>query len=288
MNLTIDYKTLRKVQLCEIKCLQEVKRICEANNIPYFLIGGTLIGAVRHKGFIPWDDDIDVGMLRSDYDRFIKICQEQINKEKFFLQTSEIEEGSADYEIARIRLNDTKFIQEHRRKLNIHSGIFIEIIPYDDLPPTDKECKRYYYTFKYLKRIVGIRMGYRYRLGNPLKRALFYAFTYSTVIIPLKPLVKKLNNYHLKYFNTNSKEVFLLGGAYNYNKERHLRETVSHYTKVEFEGEMYPAPENYDLFLTEQYGNYMSFPPIEKQRIKCRVTELDFGPYKEEMDSLVK
>ena len=283
MEEHLDRQTLRKLQLQELKCLKELKRICDKHDIKYFLIGGTLIGAARNKGFIPWDDDIDIGMVRSEYDRFCKICPQEINKDLFFFQIPETEEGNADFEIARIRLNNTHFIQRHRRKLSLHDGIFIEIIPYDDLPPTKMKCDFYYMTFKIMKRLVGERMGYTYTISNPIERFIFFTGMFISKVIPIKVLYKKMVNYHLKYFNTNSEYVFLLGGDYNWKKEKHARKTISEFTTLEFEGDFYPVPKNYDLFLTEQYGDYMTPPPVEEQVNKCSVDSIDFGIYSSEV-----
>ncbi len=285
---TLDRQTLRKIQILELLCLDELVRICEKNNIKYFLIGGTLIGTVRNKGFIPWDDDIDIGMSRQDFDRFIEICKRELNTEKFFLQTPQSEKGNADFEIARIRLNGTHFKEHHRRNLNLHDGFFIEILPYDDLPENDKKAKKYYFKFKYLKRIVGIRMGYRYQLGKVYKRILFYIITFFSKIIPLKILYNKAVNYHKQYENTNSSKVFLLGGAYNYKKESHLRSSIEEFTQLEFEGKMYPVPKNYDAFLKEEYGDYLTPPPPEKQINGCLVDDVDFGPYEDYINKMMK
>lgn len=278
MNVNSD--ALRKIQLCEFLCLKEIKRICEKNSIPYFLIGGTLIGAVRHKGFIPWDDDIDVGMLRKDYDRFLEIAKTDINKEKFFLQTTQTEDGCCDYEIARVRLNGTHFVENHRQNLSLHNGFFVEILPYDDLPPTKKECIRYSKYFKRMKKILGIRKGYKYKVyNNKLKRFIFYVIANFTRIIPFKILHDKMVNYHLKYYETNSEKVFLLSGAYNCFRESHLRSSFYETTELEFEGELFSVPKNYDMFLREQYGDYMQLPPEEKRCGKLVVKNIDFGNY---------
>ncbi len=279
MEYKLDLPTLRKLQLAELECLKELKRICDENNIKYFLIGGTLIGAARHKGFIPWDDDIDIGMVRSEYDRFCEICPKVINKEKFFFQIPQVD-GCADFEIARIRLNETHFVQRHRQKLTYNDGIFIEIIPYDDLPSTEFKCNYYYQYFKIMKRLVGARMGYIYQIRNKFHRFLFFTAVFLSRIIPVKYLYNKMLNYHLKYSNTNSEYVFLLAGAYNWKKEKHLRTTISEFTTLEFEGDSYPVPKKYDLFLREQYGDYMTPPPVDKQVNKCYVMSIDFGPYK--------
>ena len=278
--MVVQGETLRKIQLCELMCLKEIKRICEKNSIPYFLIGGTLIGAVRHKGFIPWDDDIDVGMLRKDYDRFLEIAPTEIDKETFFLQTPETEDNCYDYEIARVRLNNTHFIQKHRKNLNLHNGFFAEIIPYDDLPNTNLKCVLYSKYFRFMKKLVGYRGGYEYEVtSKKVKKIIFLILVNLSKIIPFKVLDNKMRNYHKKYYNTNSEKVFLLAGAYNYKRESHLRKTVSEFTELQFEDDTFKVPKEYDMFLREQYGDYMQLPPAEKQIGKLTVVDLDFGKY---------
>ncbi len=279
MVLSLDKETLRKLQLTELNCLEEVRRICELHNLKYFLIAGTLIGAIRHKGFIPWDDDIDIGMMRSDFDKFIEYCKTDLDTSRFFLQTPETEKGSADFELARIRLNGTKFLENHRKNLNIHHGIFVEVFPYDDLPDNKIHTALYSDSFRLLKKAVGVRMGYKYKAKNLLNRFLIYFISFFTRFIPLKKLIYKMNNYHLKYQKADSKWVFLIAGGTSYKKERHLRSTVTELTTAEFEGKLYPIPKDYDKFLTEQYGDYMTPPPVEKQVNQCEVEEIDFGSY---------
>ena len=220
---TLTPETLRKLQLVELKALDEVKRICELHNLKYFLIAGNLIGAIRHKGFIPWDDDIDIGMMRSDYDKFIEYCKTDLDTEHFFLQTPSTEKGNGDFELARIRINGTKFVEKHRKDLNLHNGIFVEVFPYDDLPESPLRCLFYSDSFRILKKAVGLRMGYHYKAKNLLNRFIIYFVSFCTRIIPLEKMKTKLNNYHLKYQNPNSKWVFLIAGVTSYKKERHLR-----------------------------------------------------------------
>ncbi len=279
---SLDKQTLRKLQITELNGLDEVKRICELHNLKYFLIAGTLIGAIRHKGFIPWDDDIDIGMMRSDFDKFIEYCKTDLDKEHFFLQTPSTEKGSADFELARIRLNDTKFVETHRKNLNIHHGIFVEVFPYDDLPDNKLKCLFYSDSFRLLKKAVGLRMGYRYKAKNLFNRVIMYILSFFTRFCPLNKMINKMNNYHLKYQNPDSEYVFLIAGGTSYKEERHLRKTVTELSEAEFEGKMYPIPKDYDTFLKEQYGDYMTPPPVEKQVNQCLVEEIDFGPYSQE------
>ena len=279
MAIILNQEQLNEIHKIELICLDELVRICDKHNINYFLIGGTLIGAVRHKGFIPWDDDIDIGMLRADYDKFIKVCETEIDKSKFFLQIPETDSNSADFELARLRINNTKFVQEHRKNLKTHEGFFVEIFPYDSIPNSKIKSFLYSYFFKILKRIVGIRMGYNYDLKNFIIRSIMHINVFFSKIIPLSYLYNKVKNYHLNFNNINSQKVFLLAGAYSYKKETHLRETVSEYDFLEFEGKKYKVPKNYDLFLKEQYGDYMQLPPENERINKHPVAILDFGEY---------
>ena len=277
---TFTPETLRKLQLVEMKALDEVKRICEMHDLKYFLIAGNLIGAIRHKGFIPWDDDIDIGMMRSDYDKFIEYCKIDLDKEHFFLQTPSTEKGSADFELARIRINGTKYVETHRKGLSIHDGIFVEVFPYDDLPDNNLRCRIYGDSFRLLKKAVGARMGYKYGGNSIARKIIIGTAAFFTKIIPLEKMIKIVDNYHLKYQNPDSKWVFLIAGGTSYKKERHLRKTVTELTTTEFEGKQYPIPKDYDTFLTEQYGDYMTPPPEDKRaNVYHTIEELDFGPY---------
>ena len=116
---------LRTLQLLELKVLLELKRICDKHQIKYFLAWGTLLGAVRHRGFIPWDDDIDVGMLRSEYAKFLTVCNDELSQE-YYLQTFESDSGYANSH-AKIRLNGTEYLEPANKDILEHKGIFIEV-----------------------------------------------------------------------------------------------------------------------------------------------------------------
>ena len=149
---------MKKVHKVQLEMALEVKRICQNNNIKYFIIAGTLLGSVRHGGFIPWDDDLDIGMLREDYDRFIKIAQKEIGEE-YFLQTWDTDSGFA-LPIAKIRKNGTKFIEQNSSKSELHNGIYIDIFPFDNVPDSDFKKKLQNIVTYILKRFILIKQGY--------------------------------------------------------------------------------------------------------------------------------
>ncbi len=273
----MEQEVLIKIQQIETYILKDFKKFCEENEIKYFLVAGTLLGAIRHKGFIPWDDDIDIGMLRTDFDRFINVCKTKLDKEKYFLQVPETEEASADYGIARIRLNNTHITIESRKNVETHDGFFIEIFPYDNMPDNKLLAKIYGNAFAVLKRVYAIRKGY---ISNPRTLYAKLAVNFAKfLLLPFKNATLELwlQKYPYKYFNKNVKQVSVLNDGYAH--EHHDYQNVSELSTAIFEGEEFPIPKDYNKFLTEQYGNYMQLPPKEEQVNHHKILNIDFGPY---------
>ena len=124
----VDLKTLQNI---ELEILDEFIRVCEKNQLTYFLIGGSCIGAVRHHGFIPWDDDIDVGMPREDYEKLVEIAADELNPEYFFQNYHS--EKNCGLIFGKIRKNNTILSENYSYHIHMHQGVWIDIFPYDQI-----------------------------------------------------------------------------------------------------------------------------------------------------------
>jgi lipopolysaccharide cholinephosphotransferase len=248
----MNQEMLNQLHKIEIEILDEVVRICEKHSLSYFLIGGTLLGAIRHKGFIPWDDDIDIGMPRSDYNKFVKICKTELGSD-YYLQSSETD-ITFWLRFAKIHKNNTVFIDNYNFlvKEKDHTGIFIDIFPYDytvkntNIQKIQSAIIHKIETFIWIKR------------GNQTNKKFFIKLL--SKLTPYKTL-HFVQNFIMFFFGKRSPCMT------NWcNNETSPSDFIKNLIKVEFEKKMYNAFNQYDSYLTQTYGNYMQLPPIEDRQ----------------------
>lgn len=268
--MIIDEK--RKLQNLILLIAKEIVRICDKYDILYYLDGGTQLGAVRHKGFIPWDDDFDIAMKRSDYEKFIIICEKELDKTKFFLQT-EWSEQNYCFAFTKIQLLGTEIIEDFSKKVNIHHGIFVDIFPYDNLPDNFIQQKWFLYKNHILKNLIWIKCGY----GTiEHKRKISYCiFKILGILFTIKYLKKK----RYKLIIQNNKNDTKLCFTSDYPKIKLENDWFDKFDLYEFETEKFKGFKDYDSFLKTLYGEYMTLPPIEERKQHSNY-KIDFGFYK--------
>lgn len=256
---SFEEKTLKELKKTELEILDEFVRICKKYNLDYFLCGGTMLGAIRHKGFIPWDDDIDVGMTRKDYDKFIKIAMKELNDEYYL----DCYENNQDCYLpfAKIKKNNTIFDEEESHNLNNHKGIFMDIIPFDNASKESSIIQRFQ---GIMVRSITDTMCTK----NKIRKVKETNHPIITIILKLftKKFLMNLQNkiMHLNK-DDNSPYLVALSGRYNVKKETSKRDIFVPSKKIKFEDKEYNGMNKPDLYLTKIYGDYMKIPPKEKQ-----------------------
>lgn len=248
---------LRQLQLEELTILREVKRICEYYGIKYYLTAGTLLGAVRHNGFIPWDDDIDVAMPREDYDRFINVCKAELSN-RFFLQNSYIEKCYPFY-FSKIRINGTEVHEQIFEGIEINKGIYIDIFPLDVCPKNPDKAK---FQFKMVRLLT---CAY---IGRVNKNYCFeYKKSYVFLVYRILKLMPCALIRWLRKTVAEAPAIFgscgclcTLDGTHDYPAETYDRPWFREQTELLFEGELYPVPVGWHDLLANMYGDYMTIP----------------------------
>ena len=271
---------MQRLRETELDILKEVVRVCDLIGVRYYLMYGTLLGAVRHKGFIPWDDDIDIGMLRSDYEKFIANGQPLIDK-RYFIQTHH-SDPEYPMNFAKVRNFETTFIETSMKNFNINHGVYIDVFPidyYPDIKPTKLH-------FEFTKRVCRQRIRKDFTLPEEVSKALTKPYSgvlmaVSSVLIPkrraaverLERLYRSVKESPLSISNS---------GAWSNSREILPYSWYGEGTPVEFEGMKLNAPAEYDKWLTKMYGDYMQLPPVEKRKAHHFNEAVDFDkPYTE-------
>lgn len=264
--MTNNSNTLRSAQLKMLDALIEIDRICKIHNIDYWLDAGTLLGAVRHKGFIPWDDDIDICMTRADFNRFLKLAPQTMDISRFFLQTPQTDPNYIGVNIpCKFRINNTFILESHEIDFdcfqeNSHHGIFVDIFPYD------KYSKKT--ILKKLERMLSI--GFRLNVLARFKNLPFHKKILSRIFFPFTrlPLLNWLKKHQTAYME-NKKESYVLGAGCETPFSRAYFEPSEIFptSTILFENYEFKAPHKTHRYLIKMFGNnYMELPPIEQRR----------------------
>lgn len=243
------------------KLLNAFADVCEQNDIAYQLYAGTLLGAVRHHGFIPWDDDIDVLMSREAYDRFLQIAPRVLDPNVFFLQGEYTEHWPMFF--SKLRLNNTACMEKYIPKDPLmHQGIYIDIFPYDNLSNCAIRRKLQFYASK-----VVIAKGLHLR-GYATNSVLKKAAMHMSALIS-NSMLQKIHEYVLNRVQPQTEMVHtFFAAASMYQKNIFPRDWLTETVAMPFEGRSYPVSAHYDALLRRLYGDYKVLPSEEERKCK--------------------
>lgn len=275
----MEKELLRKVQMVQLEIAKEIKRVCEENDIRYFLIGGSFLGAVRHQGFIPWDDDMDIGMLRADYEKFCRIAPQKLDK-RYCLQTWHID---ANYSLpfGKVLKRNTLYMENKKTRRLQENGIYVDIFPYDNVPEDAFEQADLARGLLSIYRTKLMKSGYApWREEDKIiwrKRIGYVYYQIKALFVSQRELGKAYDALAVAYPESSltceqeakAKPIYF---------PRKLVEKLADYT---FEGVTFKGPKDYDTYLKIAYGDYMQLPPEDQRENRHQIVAVDFGPEEE-------
>lgn len=259
---------LTEIQMAELRekelnILKAFTGACEKLNVDYFVVQGTLLGAVRHKGFIPWDDDIDIGMMRDDYEKFIENADRYLPTD-YFVQNFK-SDHNFPHCFTKIRDCNTTFIETTTQNIAMNHGIFIDLFPFDYYPDSSLSAASFN-----IKKFI-----YRYRV-----RSVFYvpkenkitAFDLikKFIMLAVMPVARSARDALAKsdkLYKSVKPGAYLISNGGPWGKREIIPcEWVDRLCELDFEGIKVKAFKDYDKYLTKLYGDYMTLPPVEERR----------------------
>lgn len=240
-----------------LKCFVE---ICQQLNIPYFLVCGTVLGAVKYQGFIPWDDDVDVGLLRPDYERFLKEAPAHL-PENYFLQNYRTDPAFPQ-PYSKLRDSDTTFIETNKAHLPINHGIYIDIFPLDGYPKDEKEQKKLEWRKRFLSWQWGCALEGK-RSGISQIHCTFFRMIgcRNRTAQLLEKFDKAMSAYPVE-----GSEILCNHGNWQGKLEYAPRSQYGKGAEAVFEGLKVRIPENYDAYLTQKYGDWRADLPEDQKK----------------------
>ncbi len=260
-SIVLSNEQLKELQKVELELLQELHRICKKCDIKYTIIAGTLLGAVRHNGFIPWDDDADVAMLRSEYLKFVEACKTELNHEKYYFQDHNNTPGYR-WGYAKLRKKNTVFLRHNQEHMPYDQGVFIDIFPLDYV--SNIRIIRMIKNFEcfIIRKILWSEVG-KYADKSPVKRKVYSCINRISVD-------KVYNYYDKRLLSTNKRKTRWVrtllfptaNNAYGYCVKWYEDTQPILFEKIEFSG-----MKHYDEYLTFKFGDYMKLPPESARKV---------------------
>lgn len=257
-----DLLKLREVQLLQLNVMKEIHKVCVSNGINYYIIAGSLLGAVRHGGFIPWDDDIDIAMMRPDYELFKSKFDELFDTDRFFLQHYGSDQDFMPA-LMRLCIKNTYVDIQAQAHLKFCKNTYIDIFPLDNVPDEENLRVEQNLDLKRVDHLLGLKL-YRIYPQNGFFKKLFKKLV--SELLPLKILQKKRENIMKRYNFDKTRCVSSTVSKYGYMRQIMDKRIYGEPTLIDFEDTSFFAPKLYKEYLTKLYGkDYMNIPPVEKR-----------------------
>lgn len=258
----ITPEELRQIQLTQLELILEVRRICRKCHIHYNMVGGTMLGAIRHQGYIPWDDDADIGFLRKEYEKFRQVCRTELNTEKYYFQDCRDTKGYR-WGYGKLRRKNTEFIRLNQEFMPYEQGIAIDLMPFDNVPDSDFVRKVHASVCFFYRKAFWSAVG-RKADKNIFKRGL-YQILY---MIPEKWLIRSYQNwinYCVKLGHTKQVRILTFPtpkGVYGYDRKWYTELRL-----YKFEDCQFPGARDFNGYLKVKYNDYMAMPGAEKRKV---------------------
>lgn len=254
-----------KLQQAQLEIMDEIHRICVQEDIPYYMIGGTALGAIRHGGFIPWDVDIDIAMYRADYDRFKQACSRKLNQKFRYWDYQNTPNYIRPHALVSMRGTSLSTVYDSFNSRVMDFGIFVDIFSLDNAPDQLSEREAHGKAIRRLKLMKEHKMAQCFD-SSKLKKIVKEIIRLLMVGVTIDGLNAKLDHEMRKYNDRDTAYACTMGGKYSYLTECVPKAYLGTPTLIPFEGRQYYAPEQLDNYLTHVYGDYHKLPPEEARQ----------------------
>lgn len=255
--------SLQDIQSIELDILQVVNDICEKHNLTYYLIGGTLLGAIRHSGFIPWDDDIDIALPRNDYDRLEAVCRNELPKHYKWIDYKD--DHRLPYHFGKICDMRTSLIEKCRQDYRVRLGVYIDVFPLDGVANNRLMRLIHYGWIKTLRGLlIANYVDNRWPRHIFKRLAIFFCQRVMTNSV-IRLIHDLLENSRRRYPYHTSKDICNYSGSYGW-REAFPKAWIARENTAKFEGLELRVFGEYDKYLRRVYGDYQKLPPMDRRR----------------------